>query len=855
VVFCLGLACSVLPGLAYEGAATVLPPRAVWPFQLGPVYAPTDERGAGDQRQLRLAVGSFNTRSEALAIPVELAFDTTESSKPGRPWIVQIDGPITEEKKARLMSQGLKLLAYLPNNAFVVRVADPARLTALEGVVWAGPYHPAYRLSPEIGRAPAVVPSDVLGRALDARVQLLDGGDQAAVIERLMALGAAIDRDTTFQVDRRTDRIYFHAPFELLLRVASFDEVFWVVETPRYGVLMNAESKGVLQSGVPQQTPMWDAGINGSTQVVGDMDNGMDVDTVLLSNTAADAGAPGDAHRKVKRYTAYGGGDLATCSGTGGYSHGTNTAQNAVGNRTDFGQGGEFEGIAKAGKVVFQDIGPTNTIACLLGQLSPPSTLIAMYDEVRAQGGHLTNGSFSICSGYGSHAFDADQYTWDKRDFLMTFSAGNGGNGMVCPGTAKNVIGAGGFYQHPFFTFYGATGPATGGRMGPTVLAPACDNAGGNPAPFDYNTSAHLASNDNDIIGTPGSAVSQGSCGTSFSSPYAMGAAALIRDYFAKGYYPTGAAVSGNAFQPSGALVKAALLNSGELMSCGNCGANLMDTSQGMGRVFLKNTLFVAGDARTAPGLKVVDKGLTTGIATGQTQDVTVQVNATTAPLRVTLGWADRPGDALINNLRLSVIGPAGTPAQTYHGRNFQGQWTRSVASGGTTDDASNPFESVFIPSTQLVTGTWTLRVTGTNVPQPDPLFGNTLPYALIASGPIGDAPVVQEVSGPQATQQLVTTQSTGANVTWLWELLPEPGTSYNLYRGDLEQLAATGVYSHTQIGPTQCGVATNSVSVADRQDGQRRYYLVAAKRSGSEGPLGKASNGTNRPAASSPCP
>src|SRR5207245_550985 len=151
-----------------------------------------------------------------------------------------------------------------------------------------------------------------------------------------------------------------------------------------------------------------------------------------------------------------------------------------------------------------------------------PASLVGMYDEVRSFGGHLTNGSFSLCSGYGSHALDADQYTWDHKDFLMTFSAGNGGNGLVCPGTAKNVIAAGGHYQDPFF------------------------------------------------------------------------------DFFGKGYYPAGAANSPDAFAPTGALVKAVMLNSGDYMTC--CGSFMESTStygQGMGRLDLSRSLSIKNDTRT----------------------------------------------------------------------------------------------------------------------------------------------------------------------------------------------------------------------------------------------------------------
>lgn len=44
------------------------------------------------------------------------------------------------------------------------------------------------------------------------------------------------------------------------------------------------------------------------------------------------------------------------------------------------------------------------------------------------------------------------------------------------------------------------------------------------------------------------------------------GTAALVFEYFTKGFYPTGAAVS-RAFTPMGALIKAVLINSGQRMA------------------------------------------------------------------------------------------------------------------------------------------------------------------------------------------------------------------------------------------------------------------------------------------------
>lgn len=44
------------------------------------------------------------------------------------------------------------------------------------------------------------------------------------------------------------------------------------------------------------------------------------------------------------------------------------------------------------------------------------------------------------------------------------------------------------------------------------------------------------------------------------STPVVAGAVALLRQYFMQGFYPTGAAVAGSAYTPSGPLLKAVLL-------------------------------------------------------------------------------------------------------------------------------------------------------------------------------------------------------------------------------------------------------------------------------------------------------
>ena len=48
--------------------------------------------------------------------------------------------------------------------------------------------------------------------------------------------------------------------------------------------------------------------------------------------------------------------------------------------------------------------------------------------------------------------------------------------------------------------------------------------------------------------------------GTSMATPLIAGSAALVRQYFQNGLYPTGAPIASNQYSPSGPLVKAVLI-------------------------------------------------------------------------------------------------------------------------------------------------------------------------------------------------------------------------------------------------------------------------------------------------------
>jgi hypothetical protein len=169
------------------------------------------------------------------------------------------------------------------------------------------------------------------------------------------------------------------------------------------------------------------------------------------------------------------------------------------------------------------------------------------------------------------------------------------------------------------------------------------------------------------------------------STPIVAGNAALIREYFTKGYYPSGFANSKDSFVPSGALLKAMLIHSARPLtftvtsdSSGHQSATPLATDinpsnvQGFGRIQLSNVLNFA-DSRATPLYLFIIGASESGnshyrsLRNGETErHIFYTTSDVTQPsIRITLVYTDYPGASgstrpLVNDLNIAVVDTSG---------------------------------------------------------------------------------------------------------------------------------------------------------------------------------------------------
>ena len=729
----------------------------------------------GDLHYLGINGLTFDTRNGEPQIPAALRVSDHPAGGEGY-YIVQFRGPVKEEWKESLTRAGAEILDYVPSNAFLVRI-DPglrASLEKLQAVQWMGLFQPAYKIAPELVSEAGTVEAEIITFHPDGVNAVLEVLPKHRVI-------------FTYE-GKDFGRVDARVTYDQLVEVANLVDVNFIQprEPPQ---ILNSRMQWIMQTNVNGDRRVWDMGITGEDQLVGFSDTGIDFDHNFFREDATTI-QNGDIYnvtdmtrRKLVRYWVFGGAgdewawkdsphrwDLGAGWATSG--HGTMVTGTFGGNDDPIASSSN-DGGAKGAKIFFQDIGNVERRGGYWQDILKwvPSDYDDLFGPAYDADARVHSNSWgSVTTAYTQGARMLDEFMWDHPDMLIIYSNGNGGPDpgwfkydVVSPATAKNVLSSGSGETSPSqnsVAGYSSRGPTSDGRRKPTVVA------------VGEGVSSMSTGNPRDDTTTAW----EGSWGgTSYSAPDHASLAAMTRQYFKEGWWPTGTKNAADGFNPSGALMKAVLAASAQQMTGSWSDSKSENTwpnnAQGWGRVLLDDGLYFDGDTRR---VELVDDKA--GLSTGETNIESYYVLDSSEPLRVMLAWTDYPGVAwttpnIVNDLDLLVTDPFGN---TYKGNVF-GTFAQGESQPDTGNyDRLNVLEGVHIKSPVL--GAWTIEVTGYNVPN------GPQPYALVALGDLGtgwgQVYLDQSVYGDNDTIG-ITVRDTGpaaVNVT-IWsttELAPE---------------------------------------------------------------------------------
>ncbi len=653
-------------------------------------------------------------------------------------YLVQFHGPVKEGWKQDIERLGGRVLNYIPNNAFIVQL-DGGLLSPVEDlreVQWLGIYHPAYKIRPVLLDADGYVSVKIVtfkGEGLGQVISSLRKDEIISYFENedFGVVKARIDADVIPRLAKLNTVQYLEPIYEM----RPTNEVMqWVMQTDN-----------------PNDRRIWDEGIRGEGQLIAVADTGLDFDHNFFRESPGVI-QTGDIYnvtdmgrRKVVRYQVmsgfYGVDPLTdpwawkdtTAGGAGNDTsgHGTMVSGTLAGNDDPLGDLSQNDGMAKEAKIYLQDIGtvyrnPQNFFRWDDSLRYIPDDYHDLFWDPYNDSARIHSNSWGAeNSDYDLEAMMVDRFMWEYPEMLVVFSTGNGGtDGPGSPATAKSCVAAG-WHNRPMVQDSvhpsSAVGPTDDGRRTPTVMA-------------QGSGISSFSSGDNWDNSGITDQVWWG--GTSYSGPAISGLAALTRQYFTEGWYPTGNPVLQHGFAPSAALLKSTLVAAGKQMQQGpyvdsRSEGTWPNHSQGWGRVILDNALYFTGDAS---GLRVVD--YRAGLMTGESVEYSYYVSDSAIPFKVIMAYSDYPGSvpttrALVNNLDLTVTSPTGFVYKGnvfWEGKDVASELIESRPLAGSYD-TDNPLESVLNMTADL--GFWKVKVTGTNVPS------GPQPFALSIVGSV----------------------------------------------------------------------------------------------------------------------
>jgi hypothetical protein len=689
--------------------------------------------------------------------------------------LMQFERLPTSAEKVQLASQGIHLLAYIPNLSYWVAI-DPnvqasasatAMVPAAGGVRWTWVPDPIYKTSERIdaGDFPPNTKHD--DGTVSIQVLLFADVDRRDATDVIDSLGGGI-RVVRPLGDRLLE---VGTPLSRISDIADLDQVRWLEPANPPRVEGNATAASRIYADVLLDTPY---SIDASALTVGVWDGG-----------AVDAHPDFDIRLTVV--------DPVNVS-----QHATHVAGTIGG--------------SGLGNVAATGMAPS----VQLRSYDWNQDMTEMRDAVISKNVVISNHSYGLGTGwewtgtnwinYGSTGFglyDVNAQEYDDivydTELLVFKAAGNDrDDGPDCPlgpncdgpydsighvGNAKNILTICALSDIDDMTGFSSWGPTNDGRVKPDLCA-----------------------NGDTLLSTLPGATYGAFSGTSMATPSAAGATALIYQHYQ----------NEAALDPAAALIKALMIHAAS--DLGNTGP---DYQHGWGIINAQQSVNLISTGSYIEGVVP---------ATSHQQEFTFEVNG--GDIKMTLAWTDPAGDpaaasALVNNLDLVLIASDGTPHYPW----VLDPANPDLAASNGINNRDN-VEQVFVSNP--VTGTWTARVSGSAVPVGPQSFaligtginaGNARILTIFndGNGPLSVTSIVPDQSAPWISVNPATLSvPAGGSLSALVEVdftLAPPGSSTTrllVYSDDPDENPYPGGVDITVI--TSCQDADND-SVCDDID------------------------------------
>lgn len=705
-----------------------------------------------DDGLILLNTGPVNTSNP----PTQSARLSAQDFSGKRLHLIQLDGPVQPEWHSNILSTGVEIVTYIPNNAYLVygSASSLSNLQSLSATAhylkWDGNYLDDYKIQPaarttDAKGAPRTPETDMFTIQMVADDAV--NADTLAVIHSLKTSPIRKQSRVLNYLNVET-----RIPPDRLHEIAARPDVVSIHLTPerrkvceRQDQIIAGNLSGNAPSGAGYLSWLSSSGFsqeqfNASNFAVDISDSGVDNGAVTPNHFGLYAGGvkPGSSRIIYNRLagTPNSGSTLSGCDGHG------NINTHIIGGFNNWASGSPHTDSAGyhygLGVCPFVKIG-SSVIFDPSSYTDPNYTTListAYKDSARISSnswGGDNKGAYTVdCQEYDALVRDAQPSgspypVAGNQEMSIVFAAGNAGSGSGTvgePGGAKNVISVGASENVQAFggadgcgiadtaansafdmAAFSSRGPCKDGRVKPDIVAPGTHISGGvAQAVASLANGTQLACYDGsgvcggvsgDKFFPSGQQWYTASSGTSHSTPAVAGACALVRQFF----------INLGLATPSPAMTKAILMNSARYMNGSGANDNLYSNNQGMGLM----NLGAAFDTATSHTLRdQLSADMFT--ATGQTRVFTGTIPDPAKPFRVTLAWTDAPGatsgNAYKNDLDLAVT----VGGNQYLGNVFSGA---NSATGGSADRKNN-VESVFLPAG--VSGSYMIIVTAANI-------------------------------------------------------------------------------------------------------------------------------------------